>query len=77
MALPVSESVDYNCLKAYIHILKAYELVSEVHCVEKREKLLSGSAVTPSHRLLITHRNKHKSSSLPAELKGNPWKPRC
>ena len=35
-----------------------------------REKLLIGFSVSRSHSLLITHRNKHKSSSLPAELKG-------
>ena len=29
-----------------------------------RERLLIGSAVSRTHSLLITHRNKHKSSSL-------------
>ena len=34
------------------------------HHVVGREKLLIGSAVSRTHSLLITHRYKHKSSSL-------------
>ena len=37
---------------------------SFTHSVVGREKLLIGSAVSRTHSLLITHRNKHKSSSL-------------
>ena len=36
--------------------------VSDV--VVGREKLLIGSAVSRTHSILFTHRNKHKSSSL-------------
>ena len=35
-----------------------------VHIVVGREKLLIGSAASRTHSLLITHRYKHKSSSL-------------
>ena len=38
----------------------SYDVISVVG----REKLLIGSAVSRTHSLLITHRNKHKSSSL-------------
>ena len=40
------------------------ETTSKGITVVGREKLLIGSAVSRTHRLLITHRNKHKSSSL-------------
>ena len=36
----------------------------EEETVVGREKLLIGSAVSRTHSLLITHRYKHKSSSL-------------
>ena len=38
--------------------------LSASHHVVVREKLLIASAVSRSHSLLITHRHKHKSSSL-------------
>ena len=43
---------------------KLFQLVNMLHIVVGREKLLIGSAVSRTHSLLITHRNKHKSSSL-------------
>ena len=41
-----------------------------MHFVVGKEKLLIGSAVSRTHSLLITHRNKHKSSSLTSWSKG-------